>query len=210
MLEEFLHRLEHGPPILAYAMVMVAAGIEYVVPPLPGDTIALFAVALAVRARLNWLLLYAFMTAGALSGGLTAWGFGIWLASNEDRWPSVLRRPGAQRALAAVRRGYAKYGPVYLAVNRALPALRAFFFVGAGLSRMSPWAVIVWGGLSAALWNAGLLALGYALGNTWEALERIYQRYTFATLTAIALVVLVLLGRVVWKARANRARRSSS
>lgn len=210
MLDEFLHTLEHGPPLLAYALVMVAAGIEYVLPPLPGDTIALFAVALAVRAHLNWLLLYAFMTAGALSGGLAAWGFGLWLASHEDRWPAMLRRPGAERALAAVRRGYARYGPVYLAVNRALPALRAFFFVGAGLSRMGAWAVIVWGGLSAAIWNAGLVALGYTLGNNWKALEQIYQRYTFATLTAIALVAFLWLARVLWKARADRARRSSS
>ena len=210
MLDEFLHTLEHGPPMLAYALVMVAAGIEYVFPPLPGDTVALFAVALAVRARLNWLVLYAFMTAGALVGGLCAWGFGLWLASHEDRWPRVLRRPRAERALAAVRRGYAKYGPIYLAVNRALPALRAFFFVGAGLSRMSVWPVIVWGGLSAAIWNAGLLALGHALGNNWEALSQIYQRYTFATLTAIAIAMLLLLARVVWKARADRVRRSSS
>ena len=46
-----------------------------------------------------------------------------------------------------------KRGNWYLAANRFLPALRAFFFVGAGLANMPLRAVIFWGGLSAAVWN---------------------------------------------------------
>ena len=132
MLDEFLHTLEHGPQYWAYALVVAAAAIEYVFPPVPGDTVALFAVALAVRAQLSWVFVYLSMTLGALLGGLAAWGFGLWLANHEESWPSFLRTPGATRALDAVRRGYERHGAMYLVVNRFLPALRAFFFVGAG------------------------------------------------------------------------------
>jgi membrane protein DedA with SNARE-associated domain len=198
MLDEFLHTLEHGPEYSAYVLVAAAAAIEYVFPPIPGDTIALFAVALAVRAQLHWVFVYLAMTFGALLGGLAAWGFGVWLANHEDSWPSFLRTPGATRALDAVRRGYEQHGAMYLAVNRFLPALRAFFFVGAGLSRMSAGRVIVFGGISAALWNALLMVLGYAVGNNWEALRELAERYAAATLVLIVLAVIAVAGRFLW------------
>jgi membrane protein DedA with SNARE-associated domain len=201
MLDEFLHTLEHGPQYWAYALVVAAAAIEYVFPPIPGDTVALFAVVLAVRAQLHWVFVYLAMTLGALLGGLAAWGFGVWLANHEDSWPSFLKTPGATRALDAVRRGYEQHGAMFLAVNRFLPALRAFFFVGAGLSRMSAGPVIVFGGISAALWNALLMALGYAVGNNWEALSELAERYTAATLILIVLAVVAIGGRFVWDNR---------
>jgi membrane protein DedA with SNARE-associated domain len=201
MLDEFLHTLEHGPLFWAYALVAAAAAIEYLFPPIPGDTVALFAVALAVRAQLNWLFVYLAMTAGALCGGIAAWGFGIWLANHEERWPSFLKTPGATRALDAVRRGYGQHGAMYLAVNRFLPALRAFFFVGAGLSRMNAGPVVIYGGISAAVWNALLMAAGYAVGNNWDALRDLAERYAVATLILIVVAVVGIIARFVWDSR---------
>ncbi len=201
VLDEFLHTLEHGPEYWAYALVAAAAAVEYVFPPVPGDTVALFAVALAVRAQLHWVFVYLAMTLGALLGGLAAWGFGVWLANHEESWPSFLKTPGATRALDAVRRGYEQHGALYLAGNRFLPALRAFFFVGAGLSRMSAVRVIVFGGISAALWNALLMGIGYAVGNNWEVLRDLAERYTAATLILILVTLVAVVGRFLWDSR---------
>ena len=196
-----MHTLEQGPSYWAYALVAAAAAIEYVFPPVPGDTVALFAVALAVRAQLHWAFVYLAMTVGALLGGLAAWAFGIWLANHEHRWPPFLRTPGATRALDAVRRGYERHGAMYLGVNRFLPALRAFFFVGAGLSRMSAASVVVFGGISAALWNAVLMAIGYTVGNNWDALRDLVERYTAATLILIVVAVVGIIARLAYDVR---------
>ncbi len=201
VLDEFLHTLEHGPHHWAYALVVCAAAIEYVFPPVPGDTVALFAIVLALQAQLHWALVYVALTVGALGGGLAAWAFGLWLASREEQWPSFLRTRGARRALDAVRRGYDKHGPMYLAVNRFLPALRAFFFVGAGLARMRPAPVILYGGLSAAVWNALLMVVGWALGSNWDALRELAERYTTATLILVAIVVIGVVTRFVYDLR---------
>ncbi len=201
MLDEFLHTLEHGPVYWAYALVAAAAAVEYVFPPIPGDTVALFAVALAVRAQLHWAFVYLAMTAGALLGGFAACGFGVWLADHENHWPSFLKTPGATRALDAVRRGYARHGSMYLAVNRFLPALRAFFFIGAGLSRMKAAPVLLYGGISAALWNAILMAAGYTIGNNWDALRNVAERYAAATFVLILLAVAGIVARLAWDSR---------
>jgi len=201
MLDEFLHTLEHGPQYWAYALVVAAAAIEYVFPPVPGDTVALFAVALAVRAQLSWVFVYLSMTLGALLGGLAAWGFGVWLANHEESWPSFLKTPGATRAFDAVRRGYDRHGAMYLVANRFLPALRAFFFVGAGVSRMNVGPVIVFGGISAAIWNALLMGIGYAVGSNWDVLRDLTERYAVATLILVVIVVVGVIARFVWDGR---------
>ena len=199
MLDEFLHTLEHGPRHWAYGLVVAATAVEYVFPPLPGDTIALFAIVLAARARLNWVWVYALMTVGATAGGLLAWAFGRWLAGRESQWPGFLKRPAALRGLDAVRRGYDRYGPVYLAINRFVPAMRAFFFVGAGLANMRARQVIVYGGLSAAVWNALLLAAGYVLGHNWDAMRGLMERYTAATFIVVTVAVLAIIARLLWR-----------
>jgi membrane-associated protein len=90
---------------------------------------------------------------------------------------------------------------MYLAVNRFLPALRAFFFLGAGLSRMGAWPVIVFGGLSAAVWNALLLGAGYAVGHNWEAMRDILERYTAATLVIVVVAGIAIVARFLWDSR---------
>jgi membrane protein DedA with SNARE-associated domain len=88
-----------------------------------------------------------------------------------------------------------------LASNRFVPALRAFFFVGAGLSDMPLRAVVLWGGLSAAVWNGILLAVGYAVGENFDELESIFAGYSQFVLGAL---LVVLLGAFLWRLRPSR------
>jgi membrane-associated protein len=90
---------------------------------------------------------------------------------------------------------------MYLTVNRFLPALRAFFFVGAGLSRMSVAAVLIYGGLSAAVWNALLMGAGYAVGSNWDALRDLAGRYAVATFILVAIAVVGIVARFVYDLR---------
>jgi membrane-associated protein len=90
---------------------------------------------------------------------------------------------------------------MFLVVNRFLPALRAFFFVGAGMSRMNVGPVIVFGGISAALWNALLMGIGYAVGNNWDVLRDLAERYAVATLILVVITVIGLIARFVWDSR---------
>jgi membrane-associated protein len=90
---------------------------------------------------------------------------------------------------------------MYLVANRFLPALRAFFFVGAGLSRMNVGPVIIFGGISAALWNALLMGIGYAVGSNWDVLRDLVERYTVATLILIVIAVTGIIARFIWDSR---------
>ena len=195
MVEDLLRYLEESEGPLAYLLLGLCSAVEYVFPLFPGDTVTLFGVFLAATAGYSVVLVYASATAGSVAGGLAAYGFGRWIGRNEARWPRLLKGERTRAAIAAAEERFRRHGAAYLMLNRFVPALRAFFFVAAGIVEMPVGKVALYGGVSAALWNALLLAVGYAVGSNWERLRELSLQYTWATLALVAVVVLVLLGR---------------
>lgn len=195
----YLQEIE-GP--YAYLALLLSAMIEYVVPPLPGDTFALAGIALAATAGYSPWLVHAALTAGATLGGQLAWVFGRYVRARREKSPTFLHGPRTERALEEVRRRFEKHGAAYLLANRFVPALRAFFFVGAGLANMPGWKVALFGGLSAAAWNALLLLVGWALGSNLDRLAELVRQYTWVALGIFALAI----GIALWRARRVRTK----
>jgi membrane protein DedA with SNARE-associated domain len=185
-----------GP--LGYIVLGLASMIEYVVPPFPGDTVALFGVFLASTARWHLALVYVALNAGAIAGGMIAYAFGRAIAPPERR-PRWLRGPRSERAIERITARYRKHGAAYLAINRFVPALRAFFFVGAGIAGLRPGAVALWGGLSAAVWNALLLALGWGLGANWERMLEWARLYSAAATALVIGAIAVVAARAAYR-----------
>lgn len=191
MLEELLAYLETTEGPIAYLVLGASATLEYVFPPFPGDTITLFGTFLAATAGYSVALVYLAITGGSVLGGMLAWAFGRSLGRRRERWPALFRRPGFERAVDRVLARFERHGAVYLALNRFVPALRAFFFIAAGISGMRPGPVAFYGALSAAAWNALLLAVGWSVGANWARLSQMSERYAYAMVAifAVALVV---------------------
>jgi membrane protein DedA with SNARE-associated domain len=203
MVEELLEWLEANEGPGAYAVLALAAALEYVVPPLPGDTIALFGTFLAATAGYRVWVVYLTLTGGAISGSLLAYGFGLFVGRREERWPRFMRGERTKRAIDKVLDRFERHGSVYLALNRFVPAFRAFFFLAAGMRGMEAWKVVVFGGASAAGWNLLILALGWSVGHNWERLYSLAEGYELAVVAALALVGVVLFVRFVVKRRAR-------
>ncbi|MFW6067563.1 MAG: DedA family protein [Myxococcota bacterium] len=205
MLDDLLQYLREQPSPLAYGVLGLAALLEYVFPPFPGDTVVLFGAFLAATAGYHPAGVYLVMTAGSIAGGMATYLLGRFFGDDHRRLPRWLRTRRARWALDRLDAQFQRYGAAYLAVNRFLPAMRAFFFVAAGLARMPSGRVLVFGGLSAAAWNALILAVAYAVGANWPRLQELAGQYTAATLTVVAVLILGLLLRW-WIIRGRRAR----
>jgi membrane-associated protein len=196
-------RTDGGP--LVYAVLALASALEYVFPPFPGDTVVLFGVFLAVTAGLSPPLVYAALTAGSIGGAMLAWRVGRAIARDPERPPRFLRSRAARATLAEVQARFRRHGATYLALNRFLPALRALFFVGAGVAGLPASRVALWGGLSAAAWNALLFAAGWGLGAQWRRLEALARTYTTGAFGVAAVVLVVFAALVVRRLRRGTA-----
>lgn len=196
MTDEIRAWLETNEGPWAYVAIGLACLLEYVFPPFPGDTVALLGVFLAVTAGYSTPLTFLALNVGALLGGLGAYGFGRAIAEPSRR-PALLRGERSSQAIATLVERYRERGGLYLLSNRFVPALRAFFFVAAGIARVPVWQVVVYGGLSAVLWNTLLFVLGWLAGESFEVLEGWVGYYAIGVLAIAAIAAVV----VFWRSR---------
>jgi membrane protein DedA with SNARE-associated domain len=198
-LQELLEWVRALPPAGVYALLFASAFLEYVVPPVPGDTVVVVGVALV--AAFDWPVLPVFgMTlAGSVLGSAVDFAVGRWLART-----GRVARLGRRRRLAVegLVAAFRRHGSVYLALNRFVPGVRALFFVAAGLAGVSWPRAMLWAGVSALGWNLVLVGLGVLAGRNIAALEAWVGRWN---LLLGGVLVVLLVGGALVMVRAVRA-----
>lgn len=200
-LSTLLETIRSWPPALTYAALFGGALAEYVFPPLPGDTVVVVGAVLVGAFGWSVPAVFVVVTAGAVLGAALDFGVGRWL----ERTGRVERlAPWKRDAIYGLVARFERHGAVYLAVNRFLPGVRAFFFLAAGLAGLGWGPVLLWSTVSAMAWNAVLVGLGYGLGTHLDTLERALSTYQGFMWGLMALVAAWLTARGL---RARRARR---
>jgi len=188
----------------APAILFLGSFVEYVFPPFPGDTLVVLGAWYGVNGMISWPVAFLAVTAGALAGAWIDYRVGAALGRGlahgaERRGPLTVER------LRRVEEGYRRWGPWFLVANRFLPGIRAFLFVGAGAAGLPLGRVLLYGGISAAIWNALLLLLGaFVVGNGADLL-RLVQDYTAFAWAAMAVVAALVVSGLALR-RAGRRR----
>ena len=190
-----------GP--VAPLILFAASFVEYVFPPFPGDLVVVLGAWYAVQGELSWPATFASVTAGAVLGAWVDYRVGAALGRRLDRRLAI-RRPLSEERLLRFKASYRRWGALLLVANRFFPGIRAFFFLAAGASGIPLRRVLLYGGLSAALWNALLLGAGALFAHNVEELLDLFERYTRAVWVAVALLALLALAGVLWRRHAAR------
>ena len=196
---EFLDNFITHLGLLGLLVFAVAAALEYVVPPFPGDTITLLGGVYAVRGDHPWPLVFGVVVAGSVLGALINYQVGHWLGGRFERRPGEAFFGITHARLESVQAQMRRKGPWLLLVNRFLPGIRGLIFVAAGAARMPRANALLLGALSAVAHTALVLALGVAVGGNLERLEFLVGRYQRGVILGVVLVVLVLGLRTLLK-----------
>jgi membrane-associated protein len=178
----------------APAILFLGSLVEYVFPPFPGDTLVVLGAWYAVNGKISWPLAFAAVTAGAVAGAWIDYRIGVALGAALERG-AMRRGPITLEHVRRVEAGYARWGAWFLLANRFLPGIRAFLFVGAGAARLPVGKVLLWGGISAAAWNALLLLVGALLVSNLSEFVGWLERYTALAWMFMAVAAALLLAR---------------
>ena len=191
-----------GP--FGFLVLGVAALLEYVVPPFPGDTVVLMGGIYAVRGEKPWWLVLGVVTVGSVLGAAINYAVGRWLARRFEANPGRSFFGLTHAKLEAVQARMRRAGPWLLLVNRFLPGIRGVIFIAAGAAHVPRVNALALGAVSALAHSGLVLGLGMAVGGNLERLTLLVSRYQYGV---IGLLVVAALGLGV---RALTRRREST
>ncbi len=203
--------LQHNNNPVGFVLLGLSAMVEYLFPPFPGDTVTLFGAFLITRHDWSLPLVFLAVMIGSGLGSMADFYAGVWFKKRYEKG-RFLKSPRARRAVDRVVAGFAKHGEAYVVVNRFLPAVRAVFFVAAGMAGLRPWRVLLFALLSAAAWNALIIGAGYAVGANWERIQELFRVYSVAAWSVVGAALLFFLVRwyVQGRKEANQSRKGAN
>ena len=197
-MSEAIQNTVQAYPWAGLGLVLLLAWLEYVFPPVPGDSTMLFACFLAGTGALPLPAVVSVCLLGSVAGALSAYTFGARLG----RSYFFLRSEWARHELERVEVGFRKYGARLLAINRFLPGVRGLFLYAAGIGRLGWRPVLVYSTLSNLCWVALIAWAGTALGTSWAEVQVHFRRYVWGIAIGMTIYVVVTIVR----ARRRRAR----
>lgn len=191
--------------LLGYPLLGLAALIEYLFPPFPGDTISLLGGVYAARGERSYALVLVALTVGSLLGIAANWRVGKAIGGRVDALPDGKLMLGithahVRRAQEVMRRR----GVILLVLNRFMPSFRSVLFLAAGASNMPFGRVLALGTVSALLWNGLLLFAGVEVGDHAERIEAFLWRFRLIGFGVLAVVGLVWLVNLLVKRHRSR------
>lgn len=186
-----------------YGALLVLAFVEACCVPIPSELTVTFAGVLAGGGHLNLGLVIVVATFGELAGSFVSFGVGRRggrpLVDRLGRYV-LLTRADVDRA----ERFFERRGEVSVVVGRAMPVLRAFVSVVAGVAEMPVARFGLFSLLGTAAYVAALSSLGFAFSSSWQ---RIVHGFAVAGYVVAAAVAVVVAGFVAHRLRAVRAER---
>jgi len=154
----------------------------------PGETLVIIGGVYAGLGDL-WLPLVA---AVAVIGAVAGDNFGYWIGRRFGR--GFLENHGRKlfvtpERLGATERFYQRHGGKTVFLGRFIPVVRSVGFIVAGISHM-PWKrFFAYDLLGATIWGIGHTMIGYALGESYERLERYATPFGMVVLAVLLLLI---------------------
>ena len=165
--------------------------LETVFPPIPSEVVLPLAGYLGSQDRLSVAGALIGSTVGALFGALILYWAGA--ALGQRRTDALVRKlplveyEDVQRA----RGWFDRHGGPAVFFGRMVPGVRSFISLPAGIESMPLVRFCLYTTCGSLIWNAGLISLGWALGNQWQSIGRYSDYINWAIWAAIG-------GSIAW------------
>ena len=183
-------------PVWFYLALALSSFVENVVPPVPGDTVTVFAAYLVGRSDRSFAGVLLSTTVGSTFGFMALYAVGR--SIQRDYFIRRDFRFLPVSSFLAAERWFQRFGYWVILTNRFFSGIRSVISIMCGLYRLPwPW-VFTLSFLGCAVWNLMLIWAGYLLGANWALVEGILAQYSRILLAA----AVILLG--LWVLRRRR------
>jgi membrane protein DedA with SNARE-associated domain len=189
-MQEFFQYLNGINPLVVYALAFGFAFAENIFPPSPSDFMIIAAGSLVGAAKLDFMATLLSATAGSAIGFMVMYKIGDWFGDHILEQGKLKFIP--IEAVHKVEKWFSRWGYAIIVINRFLTGTRAVVSFFAGMSELNLLTTTILCAVSALVWNAILIGIGYYLGQNWDRIGILLNTYS-QLVTAIGIIVVVFL-----------------
>lgn len=197
MFEGFMNSVGEMNTAWLYGMLLLAAYMENVVPPIPGDSVVIFGAYLVGLGKIEFFPSLMITTIGSVSGFMTFYAVGRfggreYFEAKKFKWFDKSR-------MDKVEEWIQKKGLWIILTNRFLAGTRSVVSIFAGFARLGWIKVTLLAFISSLVWNGILITAGYYAGKNWTHVKSIVQNYNIFISALILLAISI--GIILYKKR---------
>ncbi len=180
---------------LGYPGITIVMFLEMVFPPIPSEVIMPFAGFLAGRGEMNIFLVILAGNIGTITSAIVLYYIGAWAGEPVVR--RFVKKYGrfmmvSEKDLDRTLNIFDKRGELVIFFGRLIPLIRTFVSLPAGMNRMSMKKFVLYTTIGSTVWNTFLGVGGMILGENWEDLMELVDRYSKVTYAIIGVVLIIL------------------
>ncbi|MBL7994745.1 DedA family protein [bacterium] len=191
-IEQWIQTIEGFDTSLIYVIIFLSGYLENCIPPIPGDSVTVFAAIMVGTGRLNYVAVFITATAGNLAGFMTMYQVGRYLGKKFFLEKNYKFFP--RERIEKTEAWFSKYGYRIILFNRFLSGFRSVISVFAGMTHLQRRKIIPLAFLSACMWDGVIIYGGYLVGDNFDV---ILNRYNAVVLTIVILVIIIFLLRKI-------------
>ena len=204
MFEGFMNNVGEMNAAWLYGMLLVAAYMENVVPPIPGDSVVIFGAYLVGLGKIEFIPSLMITTIGSVSGFMTFYAIGRYggreyFEAKNFRWFDQIR-------INKVEGWIQRKGLWIILANRFLAGTRSVVSIFAGFARLGWLKVSILAFISSLVWNGILITAGYYAGKNWTYVRSMVQNYN--VFISVIIILAIGVGIIMYKRRNNAVQAS--
>jgi membrane protein DedA with SNARE-associated domain len=199
LINEVLDRIFAYGPFWIYVALFLAAFVENIFPPFPGDLVTLSAGAIAASGRLNVWITYAVINLGGILSVVLLYYLGKNLG--RDYFIRKNFKLISRDDIYRLEKWFKRRGDLLLIFNRFIVGVRAAIAVISGLSNYNAFRTTSLMTISFLLFNVLVLFSGYLFVSNFETIARYFHMYEYLTWPIIIITVILF---VTYKIRSRK------
>lgn len=191
-----------------YFGVFFLIAVENIFPPIPSEVILLFGGFMTTMSKMNIIGVIIASTLGSVVGGLILYYIGKIL--NKERLKKIVR--GKIGKILRLKEKDIDKADVWFDTKgnktvffcRFIPILRSLISIPAGMSEMKMSKFLLYTTIGSAIWNTVLTIAGSIVGENWESIVDIMDKYSHITLLVLT-VIFIIITVIYFKKRKKEA-----
>lgn len=187
-----------------YLGIILLILVENIFPPIPSELILTFGGFMTTYTTMTVPLTILFATTGSVIGAVVLYMLGRIV--KEEHIERFIATTGHRIGFSEedIRKAYGwydRFGYWSVLLCRMVPIVRSLISIPAGMLRMKMLPFVLFTAVGSLIWNTALVSAGAVLGQNWERVMQVTEKYETIMLVIMVIIAAVVLVLILRKRR---------